>query len=642
MNKRVMVPLERIQGNPWQTRAGIDPDYIANELAPDIKKNGLLQVPVGRVMIKAPDDRYAMLPADLFETEILNDASGQNIIQLAFGHNRLAAFRWLSEKFSADWAMMPVDLQEISDEGMALAAWSENNKRKDLTPIEEATAIARDIEAFGWTQKVAADKLGLARETVANKLRLLKLPAEVQKALGEGTISERQASALLPLAEIPEESAAIAEKKQFNWNKPSDVLKRALTGKQSSDEIRREVESAINEASVNLVNCKFIDQAFEGGNYQSAACANCTWRMKNKDRDQCRRPDCYELKVQAWIEISAQEAVRIAGLELLPPKIKDDAYSAFHTYDGDEQTAAAQIYANGCENLRLQKSPYGGFHPNGVEEFAMVCMHGEGKKCTCKARLLRDIHKNDPVKIKAKEDEKAIETMKDSVRAFLAAEMLAGNADVWRGYLINREWETAQIEKIKAMDLPKMANYLIQSLAAHLVLNAQDPEKARANIEAGLAVMGLKAPWKPGMTPAEEAWGKFLRIQGWMKSLIKLLPKVEAVKGNIQNLYDLLGVDGQTDEQREEIGRHIGQLERIVDQVENLNQDQFQDISMLITVPAGDTNFKGSLERGTVAMLKYVLGLLPRENGNEAKIQKIDARLRKITPRTLMEVFDEQ
>ena len=125
------------------------------ELAADIYARGLLQPPVGRQV----DGR----------------------VQLAFGHRRLRAYRHIRTQIDAmGWSAMPVNVQTLTDEQMALAAWSENAQRKDITAIEEAQAIKRMMDVFGWSQGDMGSKLGVDRSTVANKLRLLRLPEEVQ------------------------------------------------------------------------------------------------------------------------------------------------------------------------------------------------------------------------------------------------------------------------------------------------------------------------------------------------------------------------------------------------------------------------------------------------------------------------------
>ncbi|MCH8962667.1 MAG: ParB/RepB/Spo0J family partition protein [Bacteroidetes bacterium] len=71
---------------------------------------------------------------------------------------------------------MPLRLALLSDEEMAEHAFVENDKRKDLSPVEEALAYQRRIEDFGYSHQVLAERYGKKRATVSNKLRLLKLP----------------------------------------------------------------------------------------------------------------------------------------------------------------------------------------------------------------------------------------------------------------------------------------------------------------------------------------------------------------------------------------------------------------------------------------------------------------------------------
>src|SRR3972149_9206927 len=88
------IPLERIFSNPWQTRQGQpDRDYII-ELAEDIRQNGLLQMPVGRMVL--PDDCTDHLKMVLRAQPLDYQIEHGCRVQLAFGHNRLAAFRLLA------------------------------------------------------------------------------------------------------------------------------------------------------------------------------------------------------------------------------------------------------------------------------------------------------------------------------------------------------------------------------------------------------------------------------------------------------------------------------------------------------------------------------------------------------------------
>ena len=116
----VDVALDRISPNPWQPRTSMDPQYVA-ELAEDIHNVGLLQEPMAR----PPGDgvRY----------------------QLAFGHTRIEALRLLQE--SGRWGnSVLIKVEDLSDERMAYVALSENRARKQLAPMEEISAWAKDGE----------------------------------------------------------------------------------------------------------------------------------------------------------------------------------------------------------------------------------------------------------------------------------------------------------------------------------------------------------------------------------------------------------------------------------------------------------------------------------------------------------------
>jgi len=122
-------------------------------------------------------------------------------VQLAAGHRRLRAFQHLHTTGSnGEYATFPVDIQILNDQAMADIAWEENARRKNLSPIEEAQALQQALDRFGWTQTELGQRWGLSQSAVANKLRLLKLPTDAQRAIRSGQISERHGRALLKAA----------------------------------------------------------------------------------------------------------------------------------------------------------------------------------------------------------------------------------------------------------------------------------------------------------------------------------------------------------------------------------------------------------------------------------------------------------
>jgi len=167
--------LDIFDANPWQPRTIVDETHIA-DLAASIARDGLLQTPLGRIV----NQQGVVVPAAKIGTQPgVSIPANKWRVQLAFGHSRLKAYELLSGT-DPSFGAMPVDLRNLTDEQMANFAWSENAQRKDLTAIEEAEAIAKRLNDFGWTHAQAAEAMGLERSVISNKLRLLRLPEATQ------------------------------------------------------------------------------------------------------------------------------------------------------------------------------------------------------------------------------------------------------------------------------------------------------------------------------------------------------------------------------------------------------------------------------------------------------------------------------
>lgn len=159
------VEVSRVRPNPFQPRADFDEGEIAS-LAESLKRQGVLQ-PV-----------------------VVRPAEG-GFYELVAGERRWRA----SQKAGLD--RIPAVVREVDDRRMLEMALVENLQRRDLNPIEKARAFRRLIELNSWTQEEVADAVGLGRPTVANFIRLLELPPEVQEAVSRGTITMGHARALL-------------------------------------------------------------------------------------------------------------------------------------------------------------------------------------------------------------------------------------------------------------------------------------------------------------------------------------------------------------------------------------------------------------------------------------------------------------
>lgn len=163
----VELPLEEIEPNPYQPRTTFDEETIA-ELADSIRSIGIVQPITVR---KAASGKY----------------------QIISGERRYRAARLAGLK------TVPAYIREADDSGMLERAIVENIQRENLDAVETALSFRRLMEECGFTQEQLADRVGKKRATVANYLRLLSLPVEIQKALKVDRISVGHAKALLSL-----------------------------------------------------------------------------------------------------------------------------------------------------------------------------------------------------------------------------------------------------------------------------------------------------------------------------------------------------------------------------------------------------------------------------------------------------------
>jgi ParB family transcriptional regulator, chromosome partitioning protein len=111
--------------------------------------------------------------------------------------------RWRAAQ-RAGLQQVPVVVQDVSPKEAFERALVENLQRSDLNPMEEAEAYARLVSEHGYTQEQVAERVGKERSTVANSLRLLKLPASVRQKVEEGALSMGHARALLALESVPD------------------------------------------------------------------------------------------------------------------------------------------------------------------------------------------------------------------------------------------------------------------------------------------------------------------------------------------------------------------------------------------------------------------------------------------------------
>ncbi len=160
------VPIDSIQPNPYQPRKAFDAGSLA-ELSASIRASGVIQP----VVVKRYGHSYQLIAGER---------------------------RWRAAKL-AGLVKIPAVLREATDgEGLEIAL-VENLLREDLNPLEEAEAYQKLLAEFDWTQEELAHRVGRDRSSIANCLRLLKLPEQIQDDLRAGRLTMGHARALLSL-----------------------------------------------------------------------------------------------------------------------------------------------------------------------------------------------------------------------------------------------------------------------------------------------------------------------------------------------------------------------------------------------------------------------------------------------------------
>lgn len=194
-NKQIQdIELDKIVPNRYQPRREFSDDSI-KELAETLDKDGLLQPIVVR-------------------------EDGEDHYEIIAGERRYRAAK------SLNWETIPAIVNNMNDDQAASLALIENLQREDLNPIDEAKAYTNLMKLNDLTQTALAKDMGKSQSYVANKLRLLKLDDDVQKALIEGKITARHGRALLNLSNDDQERVLKEiEDKGLNVKQTEEIAK---------------------------------------------------------------------------------------------------------------------------------------------------------------------------------------------------------------------------------------------------------------------------------------------------------------------------------------------------------------------------------------------------------------------------------
>ncbi|WP_010531276.1 nucleoid occlusion protein [Lentibacillus jeotgali] len=191
------ISIEKIEANRYQPRAVFNEEKIS-ELAQTILTHGMIQPIVVRKL--EDEDKYELIAGER---------------------------RWRAAQ-TLEWGKIPAIIRTMTDTEIASVALIENLQREELTVIEEASAYAKLLELHDLTQEALAQRLGKNQSTIANKLRLLKLPEQVQTAVLDKQITERHARALIKISD-PEKQVEMLEK----------ILDKDLNVKQTEEQIEK-------------------------------------------------------------------------------------------------------------------------------------------------------------------------------------------------------------------------------------------------------------------------------------------------------------------------------------------------------------------------------------------------------------------
>ena len=237
----MQLPLDKIHANKYQPRTVFDQEKI-EELARTIHVHGVIQPIVVRK----------------------SDTEGE--YEIIAGERRFRAMK------SLDWTEVPAIIRNLSDKETASIALIENLQREELTSIEEAHAYQNLLEIQEITQEALAQRLGKGQSTVANKLRLLKLPEEIQTALLNRQLTERHARALLQVKNAELQKRLFDETLEENLNVKQLEMKvsKLLADEPKKPKARRKAVSrdmriAMNtiKESLNMVSKSGIDLTTE-------------------------------------------------------------------------------------------------------------------------------------------------------------------------------------------------------------------------------------------------------------------------------------------------------------------------------------------------------------------------------------------
>lgn len=300
-----MIPVEEIRPHPDNPRKHFEEEKL-KELAESIKECGIVQPLV--------------------------------VVQVEAGYQLVAGERrWRAAKL-AGLETVPAVVRDLTEQQILEVMLLENLQREDLNAIEEAKAYGRLIQESGWTQEELGGKIGKSQGYIANRLRLMELPAEAQENISRGILSPSQGRALLKYTRWPKILAYVTRRAL-----EEDMTVQEIESGPSSWQLERDLK----EETRRLYAAKFDEEKL---------CRKCKDLGTGNFSGLCLKPSCFD-KVNA-------EAARIQS-EKLAKKLGDaagggavprlqnmdyNAYERFSEHDQDEKVLRDECQS--CDKLR--------------------------------------------------------------------------------------------------------------------------------------------------------------------------------------------------------------------------------------------------------------------------------------------------
>lgn len=221
-NERALdVDIDLLRPNRFQPRTVMD-DARIDELARSIRSQGVIQP----IVVRKADQGYEIVAGER---------------------------RWRASQ-RAGLMKVPVVVRDIPDDRLLAVALIENIQREDLNPIEEAQGYRQLVDDYHLTQEQIAESVGKDRSSVANHLRLLKLPSEVRNNLGGGTLSMGHARALLAL---PDEASQLRVARDviarnLSVRETESIVKKSSTQTAPREEAKKDVHTKAAEEKLRF------------------------------------------------------------------------------------------------------------------------------------------------------------------------------------------------------------------------------------------------------------------------------------------------------------------------------------------------------------------------------------------------------